>query len=182
MPSVNSIIDNILKHEGGYQNDKEDHGNEFNGQYLGTNYGITPKVLAAFRGVDTLTEDDMRLLTKEEAREIYKKEYVAPVMKWGLPAEAVPMAVDMAVNHGARNAQVIIQRAVGATADGAIGPNTIKKIKANRAGLAHKLVDQRKQFYEGVMQKLPHMEKYRKGWMKRAEEFRPEPRDLLEGM
>jgi lysozyme family protein len=174
MPTVKEMLDTVIKHEGGYQDDAEDHGNFYKGQNLGTNYGITPKALAAFRGED-VTKDDMYTLTEEEARAVYRKEYVAPILRMNPPKEVVPHMVDMAINHGPRNAVKILQKAVGATPDGAYGPGTKKAIQAYKGDLSTGLVESRKGFYEGVIQNRPHMEKYRNGWMNRAESWRPVP-------
>ena len=54
----NKIIEKVLKHEGGYVNDPTDLGGE-------TNYGITKRFYP---------DVDIKNLTEEQAKEIYKKE------------------------------------------------------------------------------------------------------------
>ena len=170
MPTVNEMLDTVIKHEGGYQDDKEDKGNYYKGQNLGTNWGITPSVLAEHRGKD-VDRDDMYFLEEKEAREIYRKRYVAPVMRMNPPKEAIPQLVDMAINHGPRNAVKMLQRTVGATDDGAYGPGTAKAIKDYQGDLNNDLVQQRRQFYESIMKNRPEMERYRNGWLRRADSF-----------
>ena len=57
--SFDEIIDITLKHEGGYVHDPKDLGGE-------TNFGIAKRFYP---------DVDIKNLTKEEAKEIYKKDY-----------------------------------------------------------------------------------------------------------
>ena len=178
-PTVESIIDTIIKHEGGYSNDKKDDGNYLEGKvggtFVGTNFGIAAPTLAKHRG-KPVTADDMYFLTEDEAREIYRKQYVAPVLKLNPPPEAIPQMVDMWVNHGPGRAAKLIQRTVGATEDGAIGPKTMEKIRNYQGNLNNDLATVREQFYNHLMTSNPDKYGHNKGWIPRARSFRdPDP-------
>jgi hypothetical protein len=58
-------VEVVLGHEGGFSDHPEDPGGA-------TNFGITHKTLAEFRGVDSVTKEDVRNLTRDEAKEIYR--------------------------------------------------------------------------------------------------------------
>lgn len=104
--------DIVLSHEGGYVNDPNDAGGE-------TKFGI------ARRYHPTV---DIASLTFEQAREIYRREYW---VKQGLDRLPPPLALVTldAVIHGGP-AVIWLQNAVGARADGALGPRTIASAQA----------------------------------------------------
>lgn len=116
----------LLGHEGAFQQDTRDRGNWTGGDVgkgvcKGTKYGISA---ASYPG------EDIEHLTLDRARALYLRDY------WG-PAgcDAVPDGVkfdlfDMAVNSGVRNAVKTLQRAVGETADGVLGPRTLQAAQA----------------------------------------------------
>jgi lysozyme family protein len=168
-------IDEILKHEGGFQNDKEDDGNyNAKGELVGTNHGITAKVLEAYRGKPVTTKD-MKSLTEKEARTIYEERYAAPLERnLGITKDSpyYNHILDMSVNHGYGNTVPIVQRALGTKVDGKAGPQTRKALQNAPEGFGDALVDNRKGFYEQIMKSDPEMEQYRNGWLNRAEYFR----------
>lgn len=107
----------LLQHEGGYSNDPNDAGGE-------TNLGISRR---AYPG------EDIKGMTRERAALIYRRDY------WG-PAgcDAAPDALrfelfDMAVNAGVGAAVRALQLAVGANADGVLGPQTLLKLQSANA-------------------------------------------------
>jgi len=114
----------LLGHEGGLSMSPADRGNWTGGkigagELKGTKYGISA---AAYPG------EDIARLTLERARLLYRRDY------WG-PAgcDVVPDAIkfdlfDAAVNSGVRGAVRMLQRAVGETADGVLGPKTMQAI------------------------------------------------------
>lgn len=126
MTTFDQCFDRLLGHEGAFQQDTRDRGNWTGGEIgkgvcKGTKYGISA---AAYPG------EDIENLTIERARELYLRDY------WG-PAgcDAVPDGVkfdlfDMAVNSGIGNAVKTLQRAVGETADGVLGPRTLQAVQA----------------------------------------------------
>lgn len=100
--------------EGGYVNDPRDPGGE-------TNFGISKRAYP---------HENIRALTRERAIEIYRRDYWDAVGCEGLPPKLAVALFDCAVNQGAGIAPVLLQRALGVTADGIIGPITRKAAAA----------------------------------------------------
>ena len=106
-----AVLEEILKHEGGYQNDRADRANKNSkGDWVGTNLGITPGVYEETFG-KVPTAQDMKRLTVDQAKEIYRDQYIRPVVdNLGIPPESpiFRQVVDMSVNHGYRNTVVML--------------------------------------------------------------------------
>ena len=180
-------IETILKHEGGYQNKTTDDANKNSkGQWVGTNRGITPAVYEEVNG-KVPSARDMQKLTKQEAIDIYRKQYAKPIKEnLGISPDSDHFAqvLDIAVNHGYSGAVAMVQRAVGAKVDGKAGPATRAAI-AETSDFNNKLVDARHEEYDRIMKSKPKTSVYAKGWHKRAESFRKEapeaPQQPVEG-
>lgn len=117
----------VLKHEGGYSNHPADNGGP-------TNKGVTLENFRRYVKING-TIDDLKKLTTAQAGIIYRRFYWDKVRADELP-DGVDYAVfDFAVNSGPGRAIKFLQRAVGVTQDGEIGPKTIaaaaKKSKAD---------------------------------------------------
>ena len=153
----------ILHHEGGYVNHPKDPGGE-------TNLGVTKRVYEEFGG-----EKEMKDLTKEDVEPIYKKNYWNRVKGNDLPEGLDLCIFDFAVNAGPGRAAKFIQRLVGTTVDGGIGPNTLKCIddyvKENSvAETIEKYQSMRQEYYEG----LSTFETFGRGWTRRVDEVTQE--------
>ena len=68
----------IGTHEKGFQSHSKDTGNYVNGKNIGTNFGITPKTYAEYKGVSptSISRSDMKNLKKKEAIDIYLTNYL----------------------------------------------------------------------------------------------------------
>lgn len=119
-------FERLRGHEGGFTQDPRDKGNWTGGEIgqgvcKGTKYGVSA---AAYPG------EDIEHLTIERAKLIYQRDY------WGLAGcDAAPDAVrfdlfDMAVNSGVRSAVKCLQKAVGETEDGVLGPRTLRAVQS----------------------------------------------------
>ena len=153
----------ILHHEGGYVNHPKDPGGE-------TNLGVTKRVYEDFGG-----EKEMKDLTKEDVEPIYKQNYWDRVKGDDLPEGLDLCIFDFAVNAGPGRAAKFIQRLVGTTVDGGIGPNTLKCIddyvKENSvAETIEKYQSMRQEYYEG----LSTFETFGRGWTRRVDEVTQE--------
>lgn len=104
----------LILHEGGYVDDRRDSGGQ-------TKYGISK---AAY------PNEDIANLTVDRAKAIYLADYWGPAGCDALPDAAKMQVFDAAVNHGVKTAIRLLQKAVGAIADGAFGPNTLKAVQA----------------------------------------------------
>ena len=104
-----SAFDLLMINEGGYVNNLNDPGGE-------TKYGISKKAYPDL---------DIENLTLEQAKVIYKKDYWDRCKCDYIP-DALSIALfDFAVNSGTKRAIICLQKALGVTADGIIGNQTI---------------------------------------------------------
>ena len=118
MNVFDTIFERLMQHEGGYINHPSDPGGE-------TMYGVTKRVAVAHGYTGA-----MRNLPKETAQAIADKSYWQAIHGDELPRAVAWQVVDAAYNHGNRQAIKFLQRAVGASADGVIGPRTLAAVKA----------------------------------------------------
>jgi len=155
--TFDQCIDLVLGHEGGYVNDPDDMGGE-------TNWGISKR---AYKKVD------IKNLTKEDAKSIYKKDYWDKFKVGKLPPNLRYVYFDMCINMGSRNAGKVLQRAANAKnpasakikVDGMVGPNTIKAVKRVEQD---RLRSERVLYYARIVIKKPVQHKYWYGWFKRS--------------
>ena len=106
----NEAFTRLIGHEGGYTNNPSDPGGE-------TKFGISRR---AYPG------EDIAGMTLERAKEIYARDYWGPagcdVVRGGMKFDLF----DAAVNSGVKAAVKLLQRAVGETEDGVLGPRTLQ--------------------------------------------------------
>lgn len=149
--TFDDAIKRVLMHEGGYSDHAADPGGK-------TMYGITEAVAreVGYRG-------NMNELPLDLAKRIYKDRYWDAIRADDLPASIRYIMLDAAVNSGPRQAVLWLQRALGVTPDGALGPVTIAHSFANERGLASKLLSQRLRF----MTNLNTWPSFGRGWARR---------------
>ena len=160
----------IGKHEQGYQAMKEDKGNYVDGKLVGTKFGISAPVLKQYLG-RTPTVKDMKELKLKSALDILENQYYKGPKIDKLPVSIRKNVLDMAINAGPGRAIKILQKLVGAKQDGAIGPETLKKIKESKI-TNNDYVDARRDFYLGLVKRKPVYKKFKRGWLNRVESFR----------
>jgi lysozyme family protein len=118
MLSIDDILDDILRREGGrFTDNPNDEGGP-------TKWGITQNTLSQWIGRQA-TVDEVKAVTPELARRIYTKLYILDP-GFGDIADDWTRAfcIDMGVLHGPARAVRMIQRAVGVSVDGVFGPVT----------------------------------------------------------
>ena len=158
----------LLSHEGGFVNHPEDPGGI-------TNLGVTKKVYDEWTGRKS-TEQEMRDLTPEDVAPIYKKNYWDRVKGDSLPSGLDWACFDWAVNSGSGRPAKAVQRAVGATADGAIGPATLGLIMEKDPKFIIEYVhDVRQDFYKS----LKTFETFGRGWTRRNKETLHQALEML---
>ncbi len=150
------IIEVVLHHEGGYVNDPKDPGGE-------TNFGIAKR---------SHPDVDIANLTKEGAKEIYKRDYWDGNKVEELPEELRHIYFDMCVNQGKGRAVKILQQAVNAKGgdlkvDGGLGPMTLKAILKSNLEL-DRVRAYRVKYYADLVTRKPDLEKFYFGWFRRA--------------
>lgn len=116
--NFDQCFERLIGHEGGYSNHPNDPGGE-------TMWGITKRV-----AVENGYTGPMRELTREEAKAIYKRAYWDKAKADQYDGAISFQLFDAAVNHGITQAIKFLQRAVGTTADGIVGPKTLAAIAA----------------------------------------------------
>ena len=158
----------LLAHEGGFVNHPKDPGGI-------TNLGVTKKVYDEWTGRES-TEQEMRDLTPEDVAPIYKKNYWDRVKGDSLPSGLDWACFDWAVNSGSGRPAKAVQRAVGATADGAIGPATLGLIMEKDPKFIIEYVhDVRQDFYKS----LKTFETFGRGWTRRNKETLHQALEML---
>jgi lysozyme family protein len=142
----------LLDHEGDFSDHKDDKGGA-------TRFGVTEAVArqAGYTG-------DMRTLPVELAKRIYLDSYWRPVRADDLPPGVRYIVFDGAVNSGPAQSALWLQRALGVTADGVIGPRTLAAAYAKDAQqLKTAILAQRLRF----MTSLTNWPAFSRGWARR---------------
>jgi lysozyme family protein len=152
-----SALAHVLRFEGGYSDHPSDPGGA-------TNRGITKAVLESFRG-RPVTKAEVRALARDEAADIYRRNYWFAAACDRLP-DGLDLAVfDCAVNQGVGRAARYLQKAAGVTADGRVGPKTLAAVNTASPGeLLSEFMALRMQGY-GLLQKL--FKVFGLGWSRR---------------
>jgi lysozyme family protein len=154
-------FNHVIKHEGGYVNHPNDPGGR-------TNLGITQQVLEDWLD-RPVTEAEMRALTPEKVKPIYKEFYWDRVKGDKLPSGVDYCVFDAAVNSGVRRASQWLQISLGVTADGVIGPQTLAMTLAvSPDTIIRNYCAQRLKFLEG----LSTWPTFGKGWERRVAEVK----------
>jgi lysozyme family protein len=129
---ADKLISQVFSLEGEYSTDKADTGNYLNGdtsgKFIGSNHGISADVLAKHLG-KTPTAKDMRNLTKDTARDIYKNNYWDKFSMDSLPEDLQPIVFNAIVNSQG-HAVKVMQKLLGVEEDGVIGPKTREAMKS----------------------------------------------------
>lgn len=117
MADFEKAIEIVLFNEGGYVNDCRDSGGE-------TKFGISKKAYPSI---------DIKNLTKEKAKEIYRKDYWELNRYYEISSQDIANKVfDLAINIGSYNANKILQKTVNfiesytIAVDGIIGEHTLE--------------------------------------------------------
>ena len=157
----NKSFDLVIVNEGGYVDNKLDPGGA-------TNWGCTQAVWEGYIG-HKVSVDDMKALTKEDVKPLYKKRYWDAIHGDAIPSGLDYCLFDCAINSGVNRSAKIIQEIVGVFADGAIGNNTVSAItQLNPVTAINEFCDKRQAFLES----LKTFPVFGKGWSKRVSEVR----------
>ena len=154
-----SALAAVLHHEGGFVNHPRDPGGM-------TNLGVTKRVWEEWVKHE-VDEAVMRALTPEDVAPMYKAKYWNQIAGDELPAGVDYVVFDAAINSGPGRAAKWLQQVVGATADGAIGPGTLRAVAAMPAD---EIVSKYQAIRLEFLQRLPTWETFGKGWGRRVTE------------
>lgn len=178
--TVDEIISGVIEKEGSaFTDDPKDSGGP-------TRWGITQAVLGKWRGVP-VSVDEVRNLTKAEARTIYFARYVdAPGFRviMSIAPKIAEELIDTGVNTGPARATEMLQRCLNAlnrngrdyadvAVDGDCGAKTITALRAflnlrKRDGeivLLRALNALQGEFYISLAERRPKDEEFLFGWL-----------------
>ncbi|AEI37238.1 glycoside hydrolase family 108 protein [Zymomonas mobilis] len=161
--------------EGGLSLDPADQGNWWQGQLVGSKYGITAAALSQERNSPTITAKDMAALTEDEAIKIGLTQYYQAFNFNQLPWNRVTASIlDKAWGSGPRTAIRLLQRLIKVDADGIIGPTTIAAYQKwlhhyGEVQAANLWADCRENFDSTLNQP-----RFLKGWNNRTNSYRPD--------
>lgn len=139
----------------GYVNDPVDRGGE-------TKFGV------AKSGNPNL---DIRTLTWAQAEAVYHDKYWLLGKNDKLPGKLAVIHFDGCVNHGPARANKFLQQALGVTADGVIGPVTLKRLEGTKIEEVIQAVARiRREFYQNIVRNNASQAKFLNGWLRRINE------------
>lgn len=180
MKTVDEMIQDILRREGGFVDDPTDRGGA-------TKHGVSLRYMRGI-GLDLdgdgdVDVDDVREVTPKIAAELFKEDFLYKPKLDQLPDCLHPQLFDISVHSGPPRAVMILQecltRSYGADlrADGRVGPKTRRAAEGavERYGFKavnNSLVDTRITFFLGIFERDPGQRRFERGWLRRAEEFR----------
>ena len=183
MPTVTDIANDILAREGGYVDDPDDPGGA-------TNHGVTIGTMKALGadidGDGDVDRDDVRRLSRDQARDILIEHYFRRPGIARLPVALHATVFDMQVNAGSRAIRILQELLCDmgerVAVDGHIGPQTIAAAERATAEAPDHIADAygiaRRNFYYALADRRPSSRKYARrrgggkgGWIIRAEEF-----------
>ncbi|VAX03465.1 Lysozyme (N-acetylmuramidase) family [hydrothermal vent metagenome] len=157
MADFNKAIGKTLAHEGGakFTDDPTDRGGA-------TKYGISQR---AYPNVD------IRNLTEQQARDIYKRDYWDRIRADEMTSQAIAENIfDTAVNMGVRTASRLAQVALDIEpADGIIGSQSLKTINAaDESSFIANYTIAKIARYTYICNRNKSQKKYLLGWINRA--------------
>lgn len=154
-------FDRLIGHEAGYSDDPGDPGNWTGGRrnagiLKGTKYGIA---------ANTYPDVDIKALTLEQAKAIYRRDWWDKIGADELDSAIVFQMWDFAVNAGMGTASRLLQRVAGVPEDGIVGPRTIAAVKAiDKNDVLLRYTAARLRYYTS----LSTWPSYGKGWTNRV--------------
>lgn len=157
-------VNRVINIEGPYSDDPDDSGGA-------TNWGITLADFREFNKNPSLTKEDLKELTPEGAMPIYESMYWNPLNLDDCTNEVACLAIfDQAVNRGIKTAVEQAQRILGVTADGSIGPQTLRALNAyNPTQFIIKFVCLSQQSYVQIVLNNHTQLSFLKGWINRTQ-------------
>lgn len=149
MDNFDACFKKIIGIEGAYTNDPVDPGGE-------TKFGISKR---------SYPNVEIKALTIDQAKAIYLRDYWQKLSCDQMPAPLDLFVFDSGVNQGTGPAATMLQSAVGAITDGAIGPKTIERV--NRLGAQAAVLFMANRAMRYADSREPQRSKYLHGWLNR---------------
>lgn len=174
--NFDAAFDHVIGAEGGYTNDVHDAGGP-------TNWGITQAVLSEWRH-KKVTADDVKNLTKDEAKVIYLAKYWIPMRLDKVPSFLLQVLLfDQGVNRGPVTAVKEFQKVLKIEDDGLIGKDTLAAIaKWDERDLALEYCFDMQDDYIAIMKAKPTQVKFIAGWINRSQALIKKVWKLIKGV
>jgi lysozyme family protein len=174
-------LSEVLKYEGGFSNHPSDTGGA-------TNKGITIGTYRRYKGSASVTVDQLKNITEDEVRDIYKKLYWDKVRGDELPPGLDFLTFNMAVNGGPSRGVKLLQSSLGGLdVDGIIGPNTMRKAwltyleprDNSIVTVFDEFESDTNDFYTGIVERNRSQSAFIRGWINRSHAACTFAKDLL---
>lgn len=172
------LVEMVLKHEGGYVNDKNDNGKE---TYCGISRRSHPR-WAGWKIVDTYKPlkwnekiDDAEL--NQCVIDLYTKNYYKPLKLESINNLLLSAHLfDHGVNAGLSASAKLLQKSINTVynlsiaVDGKIGNETLSYANSpdKLTDLVNEFIKNREQFYKNIVNRNPSQKKFLNGWLNRV--------------
>jgi lysozyme family protein len=147
---IDTWLERVFGHEGGYSNRTpiDDPGGE-------TKWGISKKSYPWL---------DIKSLTKDEAVDIYKNDFLEPILKENLSDGVAYQLLDFGIHSGINRAVKELQKVLNVKADGLIGPDTQEALSKYSESDLIMLILSARMFY---LVNLNNWQTNSRGWVRR---------------
>jgi len=168
MKEFNDYFTVILGHEGGLVNNPNDPGGQ-------TKYGISLLFIKGLTLADgdidhdgDIDSNDIKALTIEDSKELYKKFFWNPLHLEKLVNEELKLNLfDHGVNAGTKTAVKLLQRILSLDDDGSIGNMTITAANNYTGNIIEEYKKARENYYLAIIAKNPKLSVFKNGWFNR---------------
>jgi lysozyme family protein len=163
--AYNNALAFVLRWEGGFVNDPNDHGGR-------TMKGVTQRVYDASRASQGQPAADVAKISDAEVSAIYADNYWKKSLCNVLQSHIDLVQFDTAVNMGPNRAVKMLQQAVGVAADGDFGPATQQACTAcSPPDAVARYCSIREALYRRFAQ-APGQDRFLAGWLNRLNDLR----------
>ena len=170
--TYDSALRRILIHEGGYADHPADPGGA-------TMRGVTQRVYDGWRAGAGMARRPVRQIEAGEVQAIYRQLYADKIAYDALPAGVDAVMLDAAVHSGPAQAAKWLQRTIGVTVDGNIGPATVAAAAAagDPRALVRAIMERRRAF----LRALGTFNTFGEGWLRRVADIEAFAMSLISG-
>lgn len=156
-------LDLVLQSEGHYVDDPDDHGGA-------TNLGVTQHTYDGWRARHGWAQQSVALIKYDEAAAIYWRDYWNAGRCDRMPWPLSLIHFDCVVNNPMAEATRLLQRALGLTPDGILGPLTLQRCAPAGPRDCYAYLLQRAFHYRALAHAEPSQQKFLAGgWLTRLE-------------
>lgn len=179
MANFEKVYELTRKNEGGFQNDPDDSANYVNGKLIGTNKGISAQ--AYYKYFNRVpSEADMRMISSEVAKAIFKKNYWDKIQGDLIKSQSVSeLMFQYIIGAGPSQlsdlkdiANMVAGKKLLASVD---VPFTVKEIEIinslNARDYWDALKKWRHEYFIIITNKNPKLKKFLKGWQDRLNRY-----------